>query len=93
METLILITAAIVIFGLQLTLCLEVKNTLVKLIPTFIMAVASVYFFIMVRLATSWDALGYALLSVISVAALIDIAIAWIISAVVRLIKHRRENR
>lgn len=93
METLIIIISAIFVFTLQLLLCLKVKFILFKLIPAVLVSGVSTYLFIMMNMATSWDALGYAILWILSLIALAAIAVAWIISIIIKnIIRHKRRK-
>ena len=89
METTIIIAGAIVIFSLQLLLCYKIKNPFLKLLPAFVITAFDVYYFIMMKIATSWDALGYALLWILSVIAFMAIALAWIVWVIIRIIRRK----
>ena len=89
METVIIIACAIAIFSLQLLLCYKIKNPFLKLLPAFVATAFDTYFFIMMKIATSWDALGYALLWILSLIALAAITLAWIVSTIIYLIRRK----
>lgn len=87
METLVIIIAVLVVFSLQLLLCLKVRNFLLKLLPAIITTIVSTYFFIMLKSTTSWDALGYAFLWILSLIIGASIIVSWIIWILVKIIK------
>ena len=93
MESLIIFTIAFVVLSLQMLLCLKVRNIFFKLIPTVVTTGISIYFVFMMKTATSWDALGYALLWILSLIALAAIAVAWIVSMIIKsIIRHKRRK-
>ena len=89
METAIIIACAEVIFVFQLLLCHRIKNLLLKLLPAFVATAFSTYFFIMMTIATSWDALGYAILWILSLIAVAAIASAWIVLAIIHIARKK----
>lgn len=89
METVIIIACAIAIFVFQLLLCHRIKNLFLKLLPAFVVTAFSTYFFIMMKIATSWDALGYALLWILSLIVVAAIAFAWIVLAIIHIVRRK----
>lgn len=81
------------VLAIQLLLCFKVKILFFRLLPSFVLTASTIIFFTMMRLATDWDAIGYAILFVFSGVLLIFSGIAWVIWAIVKLIKKRKGNQ
>ena len=92
MNELIAVSSILLVLAIQLLLCFKVKNLFFRLLPSFVLTASTIIFFTMMRLATDWDALGYAILFVFSGVLLIFSGIAWVIWAIVKLIKKRKSN-
>lgn len=91
-----LITVSLIlltVLAIQLLLCFKVKILFFRLLPSFVLTASTIIFFTMMRLATDWDAIGYAILFVFSGVLLIFSGIAWVIWAIVKLIKKRKGNQ
>ena len=65
--TLIAVSSILIVFPLQLLLCFKTKKLLLRLLPSLLLTVTTVFLFIMIRVTTDWDAFGYAILFVFSV--------------------------
>ena len=92
MNELIAVSLILTVLAIQLLLCFKVKILFFRLLPSFVLTASTIIFFTMMRLATDWDALGYAILFVFSGVLLIFSGIAWVIWAIVKLIKKRKSN-
>ena len=90
--TLIAISSILMLFPIQLLLCFKVKKLFLKLLPSFVFAISTIFLFIMMRTTTDWDAIGYAILFVFSGVLLIFSGIAWGIWSIVKIIKKRKSN-
>ena len=88
--TLIAVCSVLIVLPIQLLLCFMVKKLFLRLLPSLILTATSVFFFIMMRLATDWDAVGYAILGVFSGVLLLFSGIAWGIWAIINLIKKKK---
>ena len=84
---LIVITACIAVFAVQLLLCLLARRVLVRLIPTILAVLFAGGCFVMIFLSTGWDAIGYLLLATIACFPVAACVLAWIIFFVVWIIK------
>ena len=91
--TLIAVSSILVVLPIQLLLCFKAKKLFFRLLPSFVLTASTIIFFTMMRLATDWDALGYAILFVFSGVLLIFSGIAWGIWAIINLIKNKRCNK
>lgn len=90
METLIIVISALFVFSFQLFLCLKLKSVFLKLLPATLTSCAGIYFFFMMKAATSWDALGWAVLWIVSLIVLATIVVAWDVYAIIRIVKRRK---
>ena len=88
--TLIAVSSILIVFPLQLLLCFKTKKLLLRLLPSLLLTVTTVFLFIMIRVTTDWDAFGYAILFVFSVVFLIFSGIAWGVWAIIKLIKKKK---
>lgn len=93
MNELIAVSLILTVLAIQLLLCFKVKILFFRLLPSFVLTASTIIFFTMMRLATDWDAIGYAILFVFSGVLLIFSGIAWVIWAIVKLIKKRKGNQ
>ena len=85
--TLIAASSVLIVLPVQLLLCFKVKKLFVRLLPPLVLAATTVFLFILMRMKTDWDAIGYAILGVFSGVLLVFSGIAWGIWAIVKLIK------
>ena len=90
--TLIAVTSILIILPVQLLLCFKVKKRFLRLLPPLVLTAATVFFLIMMRMATDWSAIGYAILGVFSGVLLISSGIAWGIWSIIKLIKRKKNS-
>ena len=88
--TVIIVASVLIAFPIQLLLCFKVKTLFLRLTPSLVLVTASASFFILMKVATDWSAIGYAVLFVLSGVLLASCGLAWGIWAVVSLIKKER---
>lgn len=86
---------AIAIAGLiltgQLLLCFLLKRLWLKLLPAGLSFTAALVFFILMVTIQGWDAVGYLILMVISLAVLGVCALGWGIWAIAAIIRKRKK--
>ena len=87
---LIAASAILIVFPLQLVLCFRAKKLLFKLLPTVLLAVAALAFWVLMLTARDWSALIYLIFTVFSVALLIFSGIGWSIWGISRFVKRKR---
>lgn len=90
--TFIAICSVLIILPMQLLLCIKIKNIFIRLLPSILLAVTTIFLFCMMYSAKDWDAIGYAILGVFSGVLLIVSGISWCIWAVVRAINKRKKE-
>lgn len=90
--TLITVSSILIVLPIQLLLCFKVKKLLLRLLPSLVLTATTVFLFIMMRTATDWNAIGYAILGVFSGVLLIFSGLAWGIWAIVIAIKKRKKK-
>ena len=90
--TLIAVSSILIVLPIQLLLCFKVKKLLLRLLPSLVLTATTVFLFIMMRTATDWNAIGYAILGVFSGVLLIFSGLAWGIWAIVIAIKKRKKK-
>ena len=89
--TLMAISAVFVVLPIQLLLCFKEKRVFLRLLPSIILTTTTILLFSMMRAATDWDAIGYAILAVFSGVLLIFSGVGWalwLITVFVRKKKH-----
>lgn len=93
-EIVILIAAAavLIILPIQLLLCFRAKRFFIKLIPTVLIAVAAIAFYVMAITAKDWGGFVYIILAVSAGVLLIFSGIAWGIWAIAKLVNKRKHN-
>ena len=84
---LIVIAACIVVFAVQLLLCLLSRRVFVRLIPTILAVLCAGFCFAMVFFSDGWDAIGYLLLAIIAAFPLATCLLAWLIFLVIWIIR------
>ena len=89
---LLVVVAWIVVFAIQLLLCLLSRRVFVRSIPIVLAVLFAGGCFAMIFLSTGWDAIGYLLLATIACFPIAACLLAWVIYFVVWLIK-RAANR
>lgn len=85
--TLLAVSGLLLILPIQLALCFKAKKLLVKLLPTILLAVATLAFYAMVFVLKERSAIGYAILGIFSSVLLFFDGLAWGILAITKLIK------
>jgi len=88
--TLIAITSVLVVLPIQLLLCFKVKPVFLRLLPSILLTGTTILLFAMMAASRDWDAIGYAVLGVLSGVLLIFSGIGWGIWAIVRCIKKKK---
>lgn len=91
--TLIAVSSILIVFPVQLLLCFKAKKLLLRLLPSLLLTITTVFLFIMMRTTTDWDAVGYAILFIFSAVLLIFSGIAWSVWAIIKLIKKKKSIR
>jgi hypothetical protein len=84
---LIVIAACILLFVVQLLLCVLSRRVFVRLIPTVLAILCAGISFAMVFLSSGWDAIGYLLLAIVACFPLAACVFAWAIFFVIWIIK------
>ena len=84
--------SVLIILPIQLILCFKAKKLLIKLIPSILLTVLSITFYIMALTAKDWYGFLYLIISVFSGIALAFSGIAWGIEIIIKLITKRNRN-
>lgn len=87
--TLAVCVSAIGALVLQLFLCFKVRGLFIKLLPIFLLILATVAFSICSAVINGWDGLGYLFLAIFSFGLLIVCGIGWGIWAIIRKSRNR----
>ena len=87
---LILVCAIWIGLPIQLMLCFKAKKLLIKLLPIVVLAVATFAFYIMAITAKTWVALIFIMIAASCGVAIMFSGIAWLIWAIVKLIKRKQ---
>ena len=96
LTTLVIIIAVMAILPIQLLLCFKVKKLSLRLLPSMLFALVTIFFFTMIFSSQDWDAIGYAILAMLAGILLFMSGVAWGIWGIVvcvRKIKKRRESK
>ena len=88
--SLIAISSVFVVLPIQLLLCFKVKPVFLRLLPSILLTATTILLFTMMTTSRDWDALGYAVLGVLSGVLLIFSGIGWGIWAIVRCIRKKK---
>ena len=88
--SLIAISSVLVVLPIQLLLCFKVKPVFLRLLPSILLTATTILLFTMMTTSRDWDALGYAVLGVLSGVLLIFSGIGWGIWAIVRCIRKKK---
>ena len=89
-SSLIIIAAVVLVLPLQLLLCFKVKNLLTRLMPSMLLTATTILLFAMVPTTQDWDAIGYAMLGVLSGVLLFFSGLGWAIWAIVCFVQKRK---
>ena len=84
--------AVLIVLPIQLTLCIKAKKRFMKCLPTAMLAVFTIAFYIMAITAKTWVGLIYLIIAVCSGVSLIFSGIAWGIWSIIKLIKKKKGN-
>ncbi len=87
---LFVIASVIVVFALQLFLCMKVKKLWFKLIPIIIFISFALILAYKSAYATGWDGLGYFILLLLDGILLLTCVVGWIIWFVVKYVKKKK---
>ncbi len=90
MTDIIYVVIAVLLFALQLFLCLKVKNVFVRLLPTLATVITAIVFYILMFVTEGWDVLGYLLLFLFSAMAIAVCALAWLAFLIIWLIRRKK---
>ena len=88
--SLIAISSVFVVLPIQLLLCFKVKPIFLRLLPSILLTATTIFLFTMMTTSRDWDALGYAVLGVLSGVLLIFSGIGWGIWAIARCIRKKK---
>ena len=91
--TVIIVASVLNVFPIQLLLCFKVKTLFLRLTPSLVLVTAFASFFILMKVATDWSAIGYAILFVFAGVMLALDGFAWGLWALITLIKKKRIKR
>ena len=90
--TVLIFTAlSILIITVQLLLCFKIKRVWLRLIPTLLIGGVTVAFYVLLRLATGWEVIGYLLLLLGAGLLFVVDFFAWILFAILRRLKKREQ--
>ena len=83
----IFLCSVLIVLPIQLWLCFKVKRPGFRVLPAILLALCTLFLFVMSTLTKDWDSVGYILLSVYSGALLAFDGVAWGVYAIIRLVK------
>ena len=86
------VCAVFIVLPLQLLLCFQANRTMIRLLPTILLAAATIVFYILRISAQDWSALIYLILTVFAKVLLIFSGIAWGIWAIAKHIKKKNSE-
>ena len=92
--TVLLLATAILLYPIQLLLCFKVKSVLIRLIPDILIGFFTILFTVLTFANRgSWDALGYLVLALYTLFALLISGLAWVMFLAVKLILKFKKTR
>ena len=91
-ENVITVLGAVGSFLLQLLLCLKTRRAIWRALLPLACVAAVVLFYVLARLATGWEAIGYVLLFVLSFLPLGGCLLAFAVWALILLLRRMREK-
>lgn len=86
MDGVTILSIAVLWLAMQTIMCFKVKSRLIRFVPLIVSAPLTIVFFILTITITTWDALGYLLLTMYSGEFLIASGLGWGIWAFVRYV-------
>lgn len=89
-DEILFVLALVVVFFVQITLCIKANNIFVRLLPAILSLISTTVLFIFVYTVTGWDAVGYLLLAILSGSFFVDCIAALIVGGIVRLLGRSR---
>lgn len=89
----ILVLSVVLVLPMQYCLCRAERTLFVRLLPTLIFALGMAVCVTLAYSVTDWDAVFYALFAAYCGILLAADAIGWLLWAIVRTVKRRREGR
>ena len=93
LTTLTIIVAVAAILPIQLLLCFKVKNLLLRLLPSMLFAIVTIFFFAMIFSSQDWDAIGYAILAMLAGILLFMSGVAWGIWGIVVCVRKNKKKK
>ena len=90
--TLFICLIVLPLFG-QLFLCLNIKNIIIKLMPTIITLTLTIYFYFKTFSNFGWDSFGYAFLYLGFLFIFISDVVGWIIFGIIKFINYRKNKK
>lgn len=88
--SLLIVAGCVVVFVIQLLLCLRARHVWVRLIPTVLSVLVVAFLFAMIHISDGWDAVGYLLLAIIACFPVATCILTWIIFGIVCIFRRRR---
>ena len=92
MNYIFLICSGVLIALLHTFLFLQVKNLILRLLPTLISLILTTFFFIMMSLSKGWDVLGYFVLGMYTAFFILVCGVCWAVFGVIKLIKRKKKS-
>ena len=92
-NVIVAVCSVLIVLPIQLLLCFKCKSLILRLSPSILFLLSTVFLLVMSSLTKDWDALGYVLLSVYSGVLLVFDAVAWGVYAIIRLVKKDRPGK
>ena len=89
----ILPVATVAVFLLQLFLCLRTRRVYLRILPVLLCIATVIVFYVLARNSTSWDAIGYVLLFVLSLLPLGGCLLAFGVWAIILLLRYARKKK
>ncbi len=83
---------ALLIFGLQLLLCLYAKHLIPKLIPSILFVSLAVLFFVLAMMTEGWGVLFYLVFFILAGFAVALDALAWIVWLIVWAVRRKKRK-
>ena len=87
------ISVGLIFLGLHIFLFLKVKSVILRLLPSIVLFLITVFFFIMLSLAKGWDALGYLVLGINTALVLLLCLLCWAVFGIIKLILRKKKSR
>lgn len=78
------IVSSVLVLVLQLFLCFETKQVILKLLPTLLLVICSVIFSVLGACFNGWDGFSYQFLALVSFVLIVVCGLGWVVWAIVR---------